>query len=305
MRRHSIIARLGPADRARVEIHTAGSVATQVRFIDGERRFGYGIGQAIDRLTERGIIPSETAVDLMLLAAAANAADTRISRSTESQDSWTREIDLYIPVLDPARWSALAPLIVRTLNFLTGDRWDVFFRDRHRQYTELVRRPRELLPSPHTSVSLFSGGLDSFIGAIDLLAAGENPLFMSHYWDASTSSQEMCAHRIGAVYGDRAPARPGACRIPQRSGSRKRARKNYAWAVIPVLRACRARGERTRWRAGDLRSREWVDFSECPAGPASGRCMEHEDDSSFLHGPMAGAAGRARHSGLHREPLSL
>ena len=205
MRRHSIVARLGPADRARVDVRLTGSVTTQIRFIDGDRRFGYGIGQVIDRLTERGIIPSETAADLMLLAATVTAADTRISRATDSQDTWTREIDLYVPVQDPAQWSPVAPLIVRTLNFLTGDRWAVFFRERHRNHQELIRRPRELVRAPFDSVCLFSGGLDSFTGAIDLLARRENPVFVSHYWDASTSSQELCAHRIGDAYGDLVP----------------------------------------------------------------------------------------------------
>lgn len=205
MRRHSVIARLGPADRTRVDVRFTGSVVTQIRFIDGERRLGYGIGQAMDRLTERGVIPSETAIDLMLLAATATAADTRISRATDSQDSWTREIDLYVPVQDPAQWSPLVPLIVRTLDFLTGDRWGVFFRDRHRQYAALVQRPRELVRAPHDTVCLFSGGLDSFTGAIDLLALHRNPIFVSHYWDASTSSQEVCAHRLGNAYGDLAP----------------------------------------------------------------------------------------------------
>ena len=205
MRRHSLIARLSPADRTRVDVRFTGSVTTQIRFIDGERRIGYGIGQAISRLTGRGVIPSETATDLMLLAAMVSAADTRISRSIDSQDLWTREIDLHVPVQDPAHWSRVAPLIVRTLNFLTGDRWGVFFRERHRLHQELIVRPRELVRAPFNSVCLFSGGLDSFTGAIDLLARRENPVFVSHYWDASTSSQELCAHRIGDAYGDMAP----------------------------------------------------------------------------------------------------
>ena len=44
--------------------------------------------------------------------------------------------------------------------------------------------------------------LDSFVGAIDLLETGKNPLFVSHYRDASTKSQEICASRLGKVYGD-------------------------------------------------------------------------------------------------------
>lgn len=41
-----------------------------------------------------------------------------------------------------------------------------------------------------SSVCLFSGGLDSFIGAIDLLGADERPLLVSHYWDGVTSQHQ-------------------------------------------------------------------------------------------------------------------
>ena len=49
MRRHSIIARLGPADKKPVAIRETGSVRTEIRFIDGELRLGFGLGQMIDQ----------------------------------------------------------------------------------------------------------------------------------------------------------------------------------------------------------------------------------------------------------------
>ena len=181
MRRHSIIARLGPADTANVNPQRQGTVITQIRFIDGERRLSFGLGQAIEQLAKRGVVPSEQAADLALLAATVTAADTRISRTTESQDTWTREIDLYVPVQDPALWTATSPLVEKTLNFLTGDIWRLLFRERHRNHRELVAKRKILERPTFTSVCLFSGGLDSFTGAIDLLAAGQNPIFVSHY----------------------------------------------------------------------------------------------------------------------------
>jgi hypothetical protein len=202
MRRHSLIARLGPADKAVVHLRDAKTVRTEVRFVDGEHRLGFGLGQMIDQLVERAIIPDERAIDLVILAALVTAADTRISRASDSQDSWTREIDLYVPVQEPDAWTPHAALIENNLRFLTGDIWRLSFRARHPKYKQLIKRPRDLVGSQFTSASLFSGGLDSFIGAIDLLAAKENPLFVSHYWDASTASQKLCATRIGSVYGD-------------------------------------------------------------------------------------------------------
>lgn len=201
MRRHSIIVRLGPADKAPVKVLQSDSVSTEIRFVDGDRRLGFGLGQMIDQLIERGVSPSETATDLGILAAAVTAADTRISRSKDAQDGWTREIDLYSPVEDPARWEALAPLLARTLNFLTGDHWRLSFRMREPKYKTLVQKPRALVRSTSTSVCLFSGGLDSFIGAIDLFSAGTKPILVSHYGDNSTSSQERCADYIEEIYG--------------------------------------------------------------------------------------------------------
>lgn len=202
MRRHSIIARLGPADKAPVKVLQADSLSTEIRFVDGYRRLGFGLGQIIDQLIQRGVVPSETSADLGILAAAITAADTRISRGADAQDGWTREIDLYLPVEDPARWEALAPLLARTLKFLTGDHWRLLFRERGPKYKTLIQKTGTLVRPPFTSVCLFSGGLDSFIGAIDLSAAGKKPILVSHYGDNSTSSQERCADQIAKVYGD-------------------------------------------------------------------------------------------------------
>ena len=205
MRRHSIIARLGPSDTTDVTLHMTGSIETEIRFIDGYRRLAFGLGQMTDQLSKRGVRPSEAAIDLAILAACVTAADTRISRTTDSQDSWTREIDLHVPVLDVALWTRVIALIEKTLKFLTGDRWRVFFRERHRGYANLVTKPRAVVGPEFSGVCLFSGGLDSFVGAVDLLEAAQKPLFVSHYWDLSTSSQTRCAQHLGGTYGNLQP----------------------------------------------------------------------------------------------------
>ena len=205
MRRHSIIARLSPTDTQELALKDPDSEVTTIRFVDGKHRLGFGLGQMLGQLADRGMYPPEKAIDLALLAATITAADTRISRHTESQDTWTREIDLYVPVEHPDLWLANTALINRTLAFLTGDRWRVFFRTREAGLEALVERPPELVGATFNSVCLFSGGLDSFAGAIDLLDTGENPLFVSHYWDVSMSSQKPCADLIGTIYGDMDP----------------------------------------------------------------------------------------------------
>lgn len=197
MRHHTIIARLGGRDTATVLPSRVDTHETEINFVDGEFRLGYGLGQALDQLCTLGLRPSETAVDLALLAAAITAADTRISRVGDAQDGWTREIDLHLPVYEATRWHSLTPLIVKTLNFLTGDRWGVYFRPRAPGTRDLAPRPTKLRTATPSTVCLFSGGLDSFIGAIDLLARGETPMLVSHYWDGNASMhQTYCGQAL-------------------------------------------------------------------------------------------------------------
>ena len=163
MRRHLIIGRLGPDDRSRVP-RADDEVATRLELVVGDRALGHGIGRALGDLARLGLFPTELGVDLLVLAAHVHAADTRISRGSESQDGWTREIRLVVPVADPARWTAAAPVFMRLLRFLTGDHWSLGFRSRPRRFARIApaRRPT-LLDPPFDDLALFSGGLDSLI----------------------------------------------------------------------------------------------------------------------------------------------
>lgn len=202
MKHHTIIGRLGLADTNHVGLSRADTQQTEINFLGDNHKLDYGLGQVLDQFAELGLRPSETTVDLVLLAATVTAADTRISRAVSAQDAWTREIDIHLPVQDPVLWKGLVPLITTTLNFLTGDRWGIHFHSRPSSVGKLVPVPTQLRLADHTSVCLFSGGLDSFIGAIDLLARDQVPLLVSHYWDNITSSyQTHCAEVLKRRYG--------------------------------------------------------------------------------------------------------
>ena len=133
MRQHSLVARLGTSDTGPVQTHTPDGLTTEIRFIDGHRRLGFGLGQFTDGLAARAVVPSEAAIDLCILAACITAADTRISRADDSQDSWTREIDIHVPASDVDLWTSVGERIGQALGFLTGDRWRLFFRSRHKR----------------------------------------------------------------------------------------------------------------------------------------------------------------------------
>ena len=198
---HTIVARLGVSDTEIVVPGHAGAHVTEINFIDNYDRLEFGLGQALDQLDVLGLVPGECAIDLALVAATVVAADTRISRETMAQDGWTREIEISVPVAEPAVWMQASSLLQTALDFLTGDKWTLQFRARPPSRDRLALVTENLRTAHPDCVCLFSGGLDSFIGAIDLFAAGATPLLISHYWDGITSQhQRICAERLKARF---------------------------------------------------------------------------------------------------------
>src|ERR1039457_5656569 len=124
MRRHLIIGRYGPDDQVPIPA-ASDEVTTFLQLVASNKRLEHGIGYALDELARLGVFPTEVGLDLLVVAAQVHAADTRTSRQTESQDSWTREIRLVVPVSDIARWANATGFLHRMLNFLTGDRWTI------------------------------------------------------------------------------------------------------------------------------------------------------------------------------------
>jgi hypothetical protein len=112
---------------------------------------------------------------------------------------------LVVPVSDAARWNRASVLLQRMMNFLTGDRWTFDFRPRPEGFEQFVAARPLLVPElKFDGVSLFSGGLDSLIGAIDALEGGRNPLFVSHAGEGAVSAaQEKLFRRLEAQYPNR------------------------------------------------------------------------------------------------------
>lgn len=190
MKRQLLAGRFGPDDREDIPA-AQDEQCTFLQMVAGEKLLDHGIGGALTSLKKLGIFPSEVGIDLLVVAAHVHAADTRISRVEQSQDSWTREIRLVVPVSDPARWIHAIPTLTKALNFLTGDRWAIGFRARPSRFAAIAKEsPPTLIEPPFDSVSLFSGGLDSLIGAIDLLQSGATPLLVSHHGEGATSDAQ-------------------------------------------------------------------------------------------------------------------
>jgi len=145
-----------------------------------------------------GLAPSAVTLDLLAIAVAVYCAD-KLALRRDASDGWTRDIHLDVAVSDLDRFQPVLPAITELLRFLTGDRW-----------TLSVRAGRRTMPAPPTNptvggdcVCLFSGGLDSLCGAIDLLHGGAVPVLLGHHEGgivahAQTELHERLTERFAA-----------------------------------------------------------------------------------------------------------
>ena len=118
--------------------------------------------------------------DLFVIGISIFALDKRISRRMFT-DCWTRKFSISIPVLSIEKWNKTKDMWNKTLGFLTGDIWDVQFRSCEKFYSQRENPNRVHLNIDKCDcVSLFSGGLDSFCGAIKLLEEGKSPCLVGH-----------------------------------------------------------------------------------------------------------------------------
>lgn len=138
-------------------------------------------GAAILRISR--VIPN-LGQDFLTIAACIYATDKAVARAAED-DKWTRDLSIQIPVNNPETWQTVSENLSDCIGFLTGDRWEISFRRAEKSLIQKRPRKRRIAVRRPTgaAVCLFSGGLDSFIGAIDWLS--NNPtkklLLVGHY----------------------------------------------------------------------------------------------------------------------------
>lgn len=133
--------------------------------------------------------PTEFVRDFFRLGLGVVAADRGVLRN-KSQDGWTREIELEVPVENPAIFENLAPRLEKMLRFLTGDLWQLTFTQSEYSLIDKSKEPRYL---PGRTVSLLSGGADSLVGALDLKAKNER------YTAVSQTSSESTVQKLFAL----------------------------------------------------------------------------------------------------------
>jgi 7-cyano-7-deazaguanine synthase in queuosine biosynthesis len=146
-----------------------------------------------------GTVP-DPALDLLRIAGAAYAADRLTPRGT----GFTRTISLTVAVTGTQRWeNGVADDVADLLRWLTGDRWLLSLVPDQERIDEDVLNTE----SDEEAVSLLSGGLDSFLGAIHLQARGSMVRFVGHIDSATAVSfhQDKVQAWLGRAYNP-APA---------------------------------------------------------------------------------------------------
>ena len=151
--------------------------------IEDPRDFKYTFwNKQLNRLPR---FPSPQAIDLLMISFAVYKAD-RVFERKDADNSWERTFHLHVPVLKKDLFESNKELLRETVSFLTGDRWDFSFRGRELTSKEITLRCRmnqlKLFKKDENKICMLSGGLDSFIGAIDLLEGDERDIsFVSIY----------------------------------------------------------------------------------------------------------------------------
>ncbi len=157
---------------------------------------GYPVHHNLSRLFSFPARPDQTVQAFLLTALGVWSAD-KLQPRRLTADAWTRQITLHLPV--SPQWLPLATSLAQLLNFLTGDDWTLKLREAPLDLGIKGEWPHLWSPD---GVMLFSGGLDSLVGALDFLEAGQRLLLVSHYdFGQLASIQQNLAAALLGHYG--------------------------------------------------------------------------------------------------------
>jgi queuosine biosynthesis protein QueC len=178
--------------------------------IDGKRKgVSVRIGQLCQRLVTN--LP-DIAIDLIELAAFVYSIDASVSRGGLTDQrmakKWHRTFRVNMPVRDLERWSdpALKRDLEETLMFLSGDRFDFTFvqldvtNSGASGYFDFGEET-SWLPD---SILMFSGGLDSFAGALEEIVERKHKVALISHFSATKiapvqrSLQRHMANKLGS-----------------------------------------------------------------------------------------------------------
>ncbi len=125
------------------------------------------------------------ALDLYYISLMIYYSDRKVLRNG-TYDNWSRQFKLFIPVLELNKWNENKDIFTEMINYLSGDLWEFEFRQRElnsveEKYLSSIDNHYVDKKLNINSICMLSGGLDSFIGAIDILSNNKDVAFVGHY----------------------------------------------------------------------------------------------------------------------------
>lgn len=173
------------------EILEEGTEYFSLYTIPSNKKIGHIAQEWRKRLKKMGFQPDIVTWDFVTIAMAVCAADLACLRK-KTADGWTREIELSITVCNKENWIPHLDKLQDAFRFLTGDFWEIKLNDGG----ELPLVPSKLTTSSADCISLLSGGMDSLIGAIDLMENGRSPCFVSQIAKGDSKKQKEFSEKV-------------------------------------------------------------------------------------------------------------
>lgn len=134
--------------------------------------------------------PSEVAWDFLAIALGVFAADRFVLRAN-AEDGWTRVIALDVAVSNPQPWFPQIGKLEAALRFLTGDIWQISLRGGGAPPPTFSEKLTD-----RDAICLFSGGLDSLLGAMKLLDDGRRPFLVSQGSPKEIQPQDFLSQAV-------------------------------------------------------------------------------------------------------------
>ncbi|WP_437919667.1 Qat anti-phage system QueC-like protein QatC [Sphingobacterium sp. LRF_L2] len=141
--------------------------------------------------------------DFFFITCSVYGIDRFVNRKNNSVDGWSRELNISFPVSETKIWNSVKNDLEELFSFLTGDYWSIDF------YKSDFKNPQLDLTvdvkEKYKQLNLFSGGLDSLIGAVDFLSTHpkEKILLVSHYdpqMKGPLSDQNILLNKLETKY---------------------------------------------------------------------------------------------------------
>lgn len=142
--------------------------------------------------------------DFLIMASSVYGIDRTFCRKKYSVDGWAREFQVTFRLVHSDDFNSCKERIEKLLSFLTGDYWSCEF-ETVAQYG-LLNLPQDPRLANLTQVNLFSGGMDSLIGAIDYMESHpQNLLYLASHNDSMMGGPKIDQERLVEAFAIQYP----------------------------------------------------------------------------------------------------